>query len=139
MRPGRPSLTARGVAVARAGVERPRSPMADLDGEHRLEQGLARWFWLPSGPLRRYLGVRTRFFDERVLDAISSGTDQVVIIGAGYDTRALRFRSPGVRFFEVDHPATQVDKRRRRAACSSSTSESGPTTGNHPVYGGSTG
>jgi len=39
-----------------------------------------------------------------------------VILGAGYDDRALRFRSPGVRFFEVDHPATQRDKARRLRA-----------------------
>lgn len=36
-----------------------------------------------------------------------------MILGAGYDDRALRFRSPGVRYFELDHPATQVDKLRR--------------------------
>lgn len=37
----------------------------------------------------------------------------MVIVAAGYDGRALRFASPGVRWFEVDHPATQSDKRRR--------------------------
>ena len=36
---------------------------------------------------------------------------QIVILGAGYDGRALRYRTPGVQFFEVDHPATQTDKR----------------------------
>jgi methyltransferase (TIGR00027 family) len=39
-----------------------------------------------------------------------------VICGAGYDDRALRFRSPGVRFFELDHSATQADKARRLRA-----------------------
>jgi methyltransferase (TIGR00027 family) len=39
-----------------------------------------------------------------------------VILGAGYDDRALRFRAPGVRFFELDHPATQADKARRLRA-----------------------
>ena len=57
--------------------------------------------------------VRTAFFDDEVLEAVTSGVTQVVIVGAGYDGRALRFRRPGVRFFEVDHPATQCDKRRR--------------------------
>jgi len=57
--------------------------------------------------------ARTAFFDDEVLGAVTSGVTQVVIVGAGYDGRALRFRRPGVRFFEVDHPATQVDKRRR--------------------------
>ena len=59
------------------------------------------------------LAARTRFFDEQVLAALSGGISQVVIAGAGYDDRALRFRSPGVRYFELDHPATQADKRRR--------------------------
>jgi methyltransferase (TIGR00027 family) len=60
--------------------------------------------------------VRTQFFDNAVLDAISARIPQVVILGAGYDGRALRFRTPGVRFFEVDHPATQRDKRERLVA-----------------------
>jgi methyltransferase (TIGR00027 family) len=59
------------------------------------------------------LAARTRFFDDQVLAAISAGTPQVVILGAGYDDRALRFRTPGVRFFELDHPATQADKANR--------------------------
>ena len=59
------------------------------------------------------MAARTRFFDDEVLTAVTSGVSQVVIVGAGYDGRALRFRAPGVRFFEVDHPATQGDKRRR--------------------------
>jgi methyltransferase (TIGR00027 family) len=62
---------------------------------------------------RPSLAARTRFFDGQVLGAISAGTGQVVILGAGYDDRALRFRAPGVRFFELDHPATQADKARR--------------------------
>jgi methyltransferase (TIGR00027 family) len=39
----------------------------------------------------------------------------VVILGAGYDTRAARFPLAGVRYFEVDHPATQASKRERLA------------------------
>ena len=45
--------------------------------------------------------------------ALADGVRQIVILGAGYDARALRFRTSGVRFFEVDHPATQADKRAR--------------------------
>jgi methyltransferase (TIGR00027 family) len=59
---------------------------------------------------------RTAFIDAETLRAVTGGIGQVVIVGAGYDGRALRFRSPGVRFFELDHPATQVDKRRRLGA-----------------------
>ena len=34
-------------------------------------------------------------------------------IGAGDDGRSLRYAKPGVRWFEVDHPTTQRDKRLR--------------------------
>jgi methyltransferase (TIGR00027 family) len=60
--------------------------------------------------------ARTRFFDDEVLTALGAGVSQVVVCGAGYDDRALRFRSDGARFFEVDHPATQADKARRLRA-----------------------
>jgi len=59
---------------------------------------------------RKYLQARTAFFDSAVLEAIADGVTQVVLLGAGYDDRALRMRTPGVRFIEVDHPATQADK-----------------------------
>jgi methyltransferase (TIGR00027 family) len=57
-----------------------------------------------------FMVPRTRFFDRAVVDALTAGMTQVVTLGAGYDGRALRYRTPGVRFFEVDHPATQGDK-----------------------------
>jgi methyltransferase (TIGR00027 family) len=63
--------------------------------------------------LRPHLEARTRFIDDRVMAALARGVDQIVVLGAGYDDRALRFRTPGVRFFEVDHPGTQGDKERR--------------------------
>ncbi len=57
-----------------------------------------------------YLASRTAFFDGCVMDAQKEGVPQIVLVGAGYDGRALRFRSPDVVFFELDHPATQTDK-----------------------------
>jgi methyltransferase (TIGR00027 family) len=90
---------------------RPYTALGDPDAQRRLCEGMA--------PLRRPrpgIWARTRFFDDQVLVAISAGVRQVVICGAGYDDRALRFRSPGVRFFELDHPATQADKARRLQA-----------------------
>jgi methyltransferase (TIGR00027 family) len=56
-----------------------------------------------------WLAARIRGFDELVRTAPET---QVVVLGAGYDTRAWRFARDGVRFWEVDHPATQADKRR---------------------------
>jgi methyltransferase (TIGR00027 family) len=48
-----------------------------------------------------------------VAGAIGRGVHQIVIGAAGYDGRALRYAKPGVHWFEVDHPATQRDKRER--------------------------
>ncbi len=58
------------------------------------------------------IAARTKFVDDQVVAAINNGIRQIVICGAGYDDRALRFRTSGVRFFELDHPATQGDKAR---------------------------
>ena len=49
--------------------------------------------------------------DRVVVDALRNGVQQIVIAAAGYDTRALRYAKPGVHWFELDHPATQADKR----------------------------
>ena len=57
-----------------------------------------------------YLAARTTFFDRVVVSAIDRGVRQVVVGAAGYDGRALRYAKPGVRWFEVDHPASQRDK-----------------------------
>ena len=63
-----------------------------------------------------YLAARTLFYDQAVRDGLDRGVTQVVILDAGYDSRAWRLARHGVRFFEVDHPATQADKRRRAPA-----------------------
>ena len=48
-----------------------------------------------------------------MLDAqIGAGIGQVVILGAGLDTRAVRKQAAGVRYFEIDDPATMELKRR---------------------------
>jgi methyltransferase (TIGR00027 family) len=59
------------------------------------------------------LAGRVLWFDDQVAHALDAGVRQVAVIGAGYDSRAWRFRRGGVRFFELDHPATQQDKVRR--------------------------
>lgn len=56
--------------------------------------------------------ARTRFIDDAVDDAMRTGADQVVILGAGFDARAYRLPSlKSVPVFEVDHPATSAAKR----------------------------
>src|SRR5262249_30545854 len=59
--------------------------------------------------------IRTRFTDERLQRAVSGGAAQVVILGAGYDSRAYRMREllKRTRVFEVDYGPTQEYKKRR--------------------------
>ena len=59
--------------------------------------------------------VRTRFIEERLEHAIRDGASQVVILGAGFDTRAYRLTEllKNTRVFEVDQPSTQEYKKRR--------------------------
>jgi len=60
------------------------------------------------------IALRTAAIDDAVRDAIASGAKQLVIVGAGYDGRAWRMPElTGVKVFEVDHPATQSEKRAR--------------------------
>ena len=57
--------------------------------------------------------ARTTVLDDALVAAIDGGVEQLVILGAGYDSRA--YRLPGcarVDVFEVDHPDTQAVKRR---------------------------
>ncbi|MDQ1275776.1 MAG: hypothetical protein QG610_1351 [Euryarchaeota archaeon] len=56
--------------------------------------------------------ARVRYFDDFVKNSIDEGLRQLVILGAGYDTRAHRIEcmKGKVRVFEVDHPDTQSVK-----------------------------
>ncbi|MCX4094739.1 class I SAM-dependent methyltransferase [Nocardia sp. alder85J] len=67
-------------------------------------------------PRRLFFAARARFAEDRVAEAVAAGAQQVVILGAGLDTFAYRNPHPGLRVFEVDHPATQAWKTRRLAA-----------------------
>ena len=65
--------------------------------------------------LVRTMTVRTRFIDEALVRAVANGARQAVILGAGLDSRAYRYRDLlyGMRVFEVDRPMTQEFKRQR--------------------------
>jgi methyltransferase (TIGR00027 family) len=57
---------------------------------------------------------RTRHIDDVVRERLEAGLDQVVLLGAGFDTRA--YRIPGIDqtlVFDVDHPAVQSEKKER--------------------------
>jgi methyltransferase (TIGR00027 family) len=59
--------------------------------------------------------VRTRFIDELMEQAIRGGATQLVILGAGFDTRAHRFTEllKGASVIEIDYGTTQEYKKRR--------------------------
>jgi len=60
---------------------------------------------------------RSRFIDDAVISALSSGIRQLVILGAGLDTRAYRLAGlENTKVVEVDLPSVQNQKRRRLEA-----------------------
>jgi methyltransferase (TIGR00027 family) len=61
--------------------------------------------------LSHYVPLRTRAIDDALRDAVAHGAEQLVVLGAGLDNRALRLDElRGVRAFEIDYPSTQRDK-----------------------------
>jgi len=64
-----------------------------------------------------YVNARTHYIDAALERAARAGITQVVVLGAGFDSRAYRFREshPGIRFFEVDLPDTIEAKKKRLA------------------------
>lgn len=53
-----------------------------------------------------YFNARTRYFDDVLLQEAAGGLDQLVVLGAGFDSRSLRFAAQlgAARVFEVDRP-----------------------------------
>ena len=64
---------------------------------------------------RLFTAARSRIAEDALSAAIARGIRQIVILGAGLDTFALRNDRPEIRIYEVDHPATQAWKRERLA------------------------
>lgn len=117
----RSSITAEGIALLRAmESHRPESERICYDPYARYF--VSRWMWVAAGFFMKIgyadwrgpgvagsLAARVRYIDDYLLSCIPSGLQQLVILGAGYDSRAYRFSElkSGVKVFEVDHPATQ--------------------------------
>jgi methyltransferase (TIGR00027 family) len=122
MRKSQPSLTASGIAIMRAvESERPADERICYDPFARrfvpawlyylmrffIRSGYAEW----RGPgVNGFLAARDRYSDDVLQKFLNEGLQQLVILGAGYDSRAYRLNLAGVKVFEVDHPATQADK-----------------------------
>lgn len=65
----------------------------------------------PSG-IYEYVIARTKYIDEVYEKALVEGFEQILMFGAGYDSRALRFQDMAqqTRIFELDEPHTQTAK-----------------------------
>jgi methyltransferase (TIGR00027 family) len=128
-----PSITAEAMAAARAfgsHIYRERKILDDPFAVHFLSPDIARQFDISKrwfvGPLKYWVGayynwrfpgalgwvmVRHRYIDDTIRDAVRAGIKQLVVVGAGYDTRVFRLPElKGVRILEIDHPATQHAK-----------------------------
>jgi methyltransferase (TIGR00027 family) len=115
------SRTALSVALRRAAHQIYDSPVVFHDpmavsilGETYAEQ-LQRTPSRPDRPfstgLRAFLVARSRYAEDNLRRAVSSGVEQYVLLGAGLDTFGYRNPFTQLRVFEVDHPATQQWKR----------------------------
>lgn len=124
VRAGQPSQTARTAAAYRAihqsleGGAIFRDPYARriLDAETVL--ALDEMATDPAlKPMRLFIAARSRFSEDSLGVSVARGVRQVVVLGAGLDTFALRnpYGGLGVRVFEVDFPPTQAWKRERLA------------------------
>ncbi|MFI0773517.1 class I SAM-dependent methyltransferase [Streptomyces sp. NPDC021212] len=116
------------VAAARAiEAHRPDALARDLYAEHFVRaagQASAHWPVRPQqvpggdadplwGRLGRYFGLRTRVLDDFLLARARAGTSQVVLLGAGLDSRAYRLDwPPGCTVFEIDHGSVLAFKHR---------------------------
>ena len=69
-----------------------------------------------SRAFRAFMAARSRFAEDELAHAVSRGVTQYVVLGAGLDTFAYRNPHPGLRVYEVDHPATQAWKREQLQA-----------------------
>ncbi len=62
-----------------------------------------------------YFIARTRYIDDSVQACMDQGLEQLVILGASFDSRANRFdlAAADIAVFEVDQPATQAVKKQK--------------------------
>lgn len=127
-----PSRTAEAVCFMRAAEQSRPAPARVLDDPHSalflgpaMKAGLLAYEasgavsrflvdqGLVLGDLSAYIVCRHRFIDDHLVRALAEkDLEQVVLLGAGYDTRAYRFREAlGARkLFEVDFPSTSRRK-----------------------------
>ncbi|HZY55648.1 MAG TPA: SAM-dependent methyltransferase [Reyranella sp.] len=121
-----PMSTARGVALLRAiEMQRPEAERISADPHARrfvdaltlhgtramIATGLSNVLGLEG--MMNFAIVRERHVEELMAREAAAGLDQIVILGAGFDTRSYRLTGADrIPIYEVDHPVTQAAKRK---------------------------
>lgn len=79
---------------------------------------------IPKG-LYEYVISRTKYIDQVFVDAVKNAVEQVVFLGAGYDSRPYRYNAllGNTRVFEADTKATQEYKTYLLNKCGTKISE----------------
>jgi methyltransferase (TIGR00027 family) len=93
-------------------------PLLGKGAKERIRAGITR-YQTPEGiALRSHLVLRSRYAEDRLSASIKRGVSQYVIVGAGFDSFALRQPdwAGSLKIIEVDHSTTQQAKRQQVAA-----------------------
>ena len=86
--------------IIKFGMEHPKEAKAKVEQVEKLFPGLS-----------SSIMARVRYFDDFTKKSTAEGIEQLVVLGAGYDTRAYRIEElKDIKVFEVDHPNTQSFK-----------------------------
>jgi len=70
-----------------------------------------KWPFFPKG-IYEYVIARTKYLDNIFKESMENGIDQILLFGAGFDTRAVRFTEKNMKtkIFELDTLYTQTAK-----------------------------
>ena len=124
MRKNQTSLTAAGIAITRA-IESGKPADERICCDPYARRFTPAWLYYLTalfvktgyaelrGPgVMGFLIARERYIDDVLQGFLEDGLQQLVILGAGFDSRAYRIeRDKSLqKIYEVDHPATQMDK-----------------------------
>ena len=114
------SISAQGIAIARA-LENSRPPAERICNDPFARRLISPSFYLlgklfagygeRKGPgVLGFLVTRCRYIDDYLLQCLETGLEQVIVLGAGLDSRPYRFAQfrANVKVFEVDHPAPSL-------------------------------
>ena len=118
------SRTALGTAYLRAAHQLLDAPPLILDdpvamsllgsgAPQRIFSAIERYQAPGAKALRSHVALRSRFTEDRLCAAVRRGVTQYIVLGAGFDTFALRQPewAKALKIIEVDHPGTQTLKR----------------------------